>query len=55
MIERYSLPEMRSLWSEQRKCEIWLEIETLACEAMAEIGIMPKEDAVAIRERGRDQ
>lgn len=52
MIERYSLPEMRSLWSEQRKCEIWLEIETLACEAMAEIGIMPQEDAKAIRERG---
>ncbi len=52
MIERYSLPEMRALWSEQRKCEIWLEIETLACEAMAEIGIMPKEDAKAIRERG---
>jgi adenylosuccinate lyase len=52
MIERYSLPEMRSLWSEQRKCEIWLEIEILACEAMAEIGIVPKEDAVAIRGRG---
>lgn len=52
MIERYSLPEMRSLWSEQRKCEIWLEIETLACEAMAEIGIVPKADAKAIRERG---
>lgn len=52
MIQRYSLPEMRALWSEQRKCEIWLEIETLACEGMAEIGIIPKEDAVAIRTRG---
>ena len=29
---------MRGLWTEQRKYEIWLEIETLACEAMAEIG-----------------
>ena len=30
MIERYSLPKMRSIWTEQRKLEIWLEIETLA-------------------------
>ena len=45
MIERYSLPEMRSLWTEKRKLEIWLEIETLACEAMAELGTIPKEDA----------
>ena len=52
MIERYSLPEMRALWSEQRKLEIWLEIEILACEGMAELGIIPKEDAKTIRERG---
>lgn len=43
---------MRALWSEQRKFEIWLEIETLACEAMAEFGHIPREDAVAIREKG---
>ena len=49
MIERYSLPQMRSLWSEQRKLEIWLEIEVLACEAMANLGNIPKEDAVVIR------
>jgi len=52
MIERYSLPKMRSIWSEQRKLEIWLEIETLACEGMAELGIIPKEDAAAIRAKG---
>jgi adenylosuccinate lyase len=52
VIERYSLPEMRALWSEQRKLEIWLEIETLACEAMAELGQIPKADAEAIRARG---
>ena len=52
MIERYSLPEMRSLWSEQRKLEIWLEIETLACEGMAELGVIPREDAIAIRKKG---
>ena len=52
MIERYSLPEMRSLWSEQRKLEIWLEIEILACEGMAMLGIIPKADAEIIRARG---
>jgi adenylosuccinate lyase len=44
---------MRELWSEQRKFEIWLEIETLACEALAERGEIPAEDARAIRERAR--
>ncbi len=52
MIERYSLPEMKALWSDQRKLEIWLEIEILACEAMAELGQIPAEDARTIRERG---
>ena len=42
---------MRALWSDQRKYEIWLEIETLACEAMARLGQIPAEDARAIRER----
>ena len=40
---------MRSLWSEQRKLEIWLEIEILACEAMADLGSIPREDAATIR------
>ncbi len=44
---------MRDLWSENRKFEIWLEIETLACEAMAELGQIPKADAAEIRERAR--
>ena len=44
---------MRQLWSEQRKFEIWLEIEILACEAMAALGQIPKADAVAIRARAR--
>ena len=44
---------MRALWSEQRKYEIWLEIETLACEAMAEIGVIPLEDAKTIRAKGK--
>ncbi len=42
---------MREIWSEERKLQIWLEIETLACEAMADLGEIPRADAVAIRER----
>ena len=53
MIDRYSRPEMRVLWSDQRKYEIWLEIETLACEAMARLGQIPAADAKAIREKAR--
>jgi adenylosuccinate lyase len=53
VIDRYSRPQMRELWSENRKFEIWLEIETLACEAMAELGHIPKADAVEIRQRAR--
>ena len=37
----------------QRKFQIWLEIEILACEAMAELGQIPKEDAIEIRKRAR--
>ncbi|MEY2600304.1 MAG: Adenylosuccinate lyase [Verrucomicrobiota bacterium] len=44
---------MRSIWTEQRKYEIWLEIEVLACEAMAELGVIPLEDARTIREKAR--
>lgn len=53
MIARYTLPEMGAIWSEQRKYEIWLEIETLACEAQAELGHIPTEDARVIREKGK--
>src|SRR4030088_2410007 len=44
---------MRQVWSDERKFEIWLEIETLACEAMAELGQIPKADAAEIRKRAR--
>jgi adenylosuccinate lyase len=53
VIDRYSRTPMRKLWSEQRKFEIWLEIEILACEAMAELGQIPRNDAEEIRERAR--
>jgi adenylosuccinate lyase len=53
MIARYTLPEMGAIWTEQRKYEIWLEIETLACEAQAELGHIPAEDARVIRQKGK--
>jgi adenylosuccinate lyase len=53
MIERYTRPEMAALWTDQRKYEIWLEIEVLACEAMAEIGVIPPGDAREIRAKGK--
>jgi len=53
VIPRYTLPEMAAIWADQRKYEIWLEIETLACEAQAEIGVIPQEDAATIRAKGK--
>ncbi len=44
---------MRDIWSDTRKFQIWLEIEILACEAMADLGQIPKEDAAEIRKRAR--
>src|SRR2546425_2935226 len=44
---------MSKIWSDERKFQIWLEIEVLACEAMAELCQIPKEDVVEIRKRAR--
>ena len=52
MVPRYSRPEMTAIWSPTNRYRIWFEIEALACEAMAELGDMPKEAAKIIRERG---
>lgn len=51
MIPRYSLPEIAELFTEEAKFSTWLEVEILACEAWAELGVVPKEHAAAIRER----
>jgi adenylosuccinate lyase len=53
VIDRYSRSEMRNIWSEEHKFQIWLEIELLASEAMAELGQIPKRDAAEIRKRAR--
>jgi adenylosuccinate lyase len=52
MIPRYSRPQMAAIWSDQTKYEIWLEIETLAAEAMEELGQVPPGTAKVLRERG---
>jgi adenylosuccinate lyase len=52
MIARYTHPEMGRIWSDQRRYETWLSVETAAAEAMAGAGIIPAEAARDIRERG---
>ena len=52
MIERYSRPEMVKIWAEDTKFQIWFEIEMHACDAMAELGYVPKEAVQKIREKG---
>src|SRR6266481_2374435 len=51
MIQRYSRPAMREIWSEQRKLEIWLQIELLASEALCTAGVVPKNDFVRMKAR----
>ena len=48
MIPRYSRPEMVAIWDPQTRFRIWFEIEAHACDALAEIGTIPKESAKAI-------
>jgi adenylosuccinate lyase len=52
MIERYTRPAMGKIWEDENKFRIWLEIETLACEAQSELGIIPREVVKKIRKKG---
>src|SRR5262252_1606008 len=52
MIARYTHPEMGRIWSDQRRYETWLLVETAAAEAMAAAGIVPADAARDIRDRG---
>ncbi len=45
MIPRYSRPEMVAIWAPQTRFRIWFEIEAHACDALAELGVIPKESA----------
>ena len=51
MIDRYTTPEMAAVWADTTRFGRWLEVELLATEAHAELGIIPAGDAVACRER----
>jgi adenylosuccinate lyase len=51
MIPRYSRPEMVQIWAPETRFRIWFEIEAHACDALAEIGVIPKESAKAIWEK----
>ncbi len=53
MIPRYSRPEMVTVWEPQTRFQIWLEIEAHACDAQAQLGVIPREAARAVWERGR--
>lgn len=53
MIPRYSRPQMTEIWDPQTKFQIWFEIEAHACDAQAELGVIPKEAAKTVWEKGQ--
>ena len=53
MIERYTRPVMAKLWSEDNRYQKWLEVELLAAEAWAELGVVPREAAQQLRKNAR--
>ncbi len=52
MIPRYSRKEMSQIWEPENKYKIWFEIEAHACDALAELGVIPKKAAAEIWEKG---
>jgi len=52
MIPRYTRPEMAKIWEPENRFRIWLKIETLACEKLADLGVIPAEAVRVIREKG---
>jgi adenylosuccinate lyase len=51
LIERYDVPEISAVWSDEARLGHWLEIELLAVQAWSELGVVPTDDAAACRER----
>ena len=51
MIERYTLPRMGALWTQQRKYKAWLEVELAVCEALEEVNKVPKGTAAHVRRK----
>src|SRR6201986_2738893 len=54
MIPRYTRPDMAAIWEPQTRFKIWFEIEAHAADALAELGVIPKEAARTIWARGKD-
>ncbi|MFQ5870212.1 MAG: adenylosuccinate lyase [Candidatus Zixiibacteriota bacterium] len=53
MIERYTLPQMGQIWSEENKYNTWLKVQILACEAQAQLGNIPRKALQAIRRKAK--
>ena len=53
MIQRYALPEISRIWEDENRFKIWLEIEILACEAQADLGVIPKNAVKEIRSKAK--
>src|SRR5216684_3714785 len=53
MIDRYTLPEMGALWSEENKFQKWLEVELAVCEVHAEMGTIPRDALEQIKSRAK--
>src|SRR5512140_3906276 len=53
MIERYTRPQMAAVWDEETKLGVWLEVELLACEALAQRGEIPHDVPAKLRARAK--
>ncbi len=53
MIERYTRPEMGAIWTDENRYQAWLKVEIAACEAWAELGVIPQEDVEKIKKNAR--
>src|SRR3954469_159254 len=51
MIDRYTRPQLASIWSDSRRYEVWLGVELAACEAMEKAGTVPSGTAARVREK----
>ena len=54
MIERYSRPKMKQVWSDTNKYDKWLDVELAACEAWTEHGVIPESDMEKLRKANYD-
>ncbi len=54
MIDRYSRPKMKKVWSEENKYDKWLAVELAVCEAWTEAGVIPQDDMVKLRHASYD-